>query len=95
MLSYARFSCHLRVKTLMVLPPYKGAVFRGAFGHALRRLVCAAPRTECRDCPLRARCLYVALFEPPPPPGFADAAKFPQAPRPYVLNPPLTSRRTF
>lgn len=94
-LTYARFRFHLRVKTLMVLPPYKGAVFRGAFGNRLKRLVCVAPRTDCRDCLVHARCLYLTLFEPQPPSGYADAGKFRQAPRPYVLNPPLTPRQVF
>ncbi|MEW6386141.1 MAG: CRISPR system precrRNA processing endoribonuclease RAMP protein Cas6 [Thermodesulfobacteriota bacterium] len=94
-LSYARFCFHLRVKTLMVLPPYKGAVFRGAFGNALRRLVCVAKGAPCDSCLLRQKCLYIALFEPSPPPDFLDAGKFLQAPRPYVLNPPLTTRQAF
>jgi CRISPR/Cas system endoribonuclease Cas6 (RAMP superfamily) len=79
----------------MILPPYKGAVFRGAFGNAFRRLVCLAPKADCRSCDLRQRCLYVAIFEPPASPGYRDAAKFSQAPRPYVINPPLTSRQSF
>lgn len=79
----------------MVLPPYKGAVFRGAFGSSLRRLVCMTRQSDCRACLLRKRCLYVALFEPPPPPGYTEARKFQKAPRPYVLTPPLTSRQSF
>lgn len=79
----------------MRLPPYKGAVFRGAFGNAFRRLVCLVPRKECSACNHRGRCLYAAVFEPSPPPQYIDAAKFHQAPRPYVLNPPLTTHATF
>lgn len=79
----------------MVLPPYKGAVFRGAFGNAFRRLACIAPKADCPACDLRRKCLYVAIFEPPAPPGYRDAAKFSQAPRPYVLNPPLITRQSF
>ncbi len=94
-LTFARFRFHLKVRTLMLLPPYKGAVFRGVFGAALRRLVCVAPEAACSACALRSRCLYVSLFEPPPPPHYPDAAKFAQAPRPYVLNPPLTTRQIF
>lgn len=79
----------------MVLPPYKGAVFRGAFGAAFRRVTCIAPKTDCFSCARRNRCLYVTLFEPPPPTGYTDARKFSQAPRPYVLNPPVTRRQSF
>ncbi|MBM4273114.1 MAG: CRISPR system precrRNA processing endoribonuclease RAMP protein Cas6 [Deltaproteobacteria bacterium] len=94
-LTFARFRFHLRIQTLMVLPPYKGAVFRGAFGNVFRRLACVAPKANCPSCILRQRCLYVAIFEPPAPTGYSDAAKFSQAPRPYVLNPPLTPRQVF
>lgn len=94
-LSFSRFRFSLRVTSLMVLPPYKGAVFRGTFGKTFRRLVCLAPKAVCLSCVLREKCLYVAVFETPPPPGYTDAAKFTQAPRPYVLNPPLTTRQSF
>lgn len=93
--AYERFRFTIKATTFMLLPPYKGAVFRGAFGSAFRRVVCAVPRADCSSCLLRRQCLYVAFFEPPPPPGFPDAAKFSQATPPYVLNPPLTTRKTF
>jgi hypothetical protein len=44
---------------------------------------------------LRLKCLYVSIFEPPPPASYPDAAKFSTAPAPYVLNPPLTDRQAF
>ena len=94
-LYFARFHLYLRVLTPMELPPYKGAVFRGAFGTILRRLVCVTRQSDCRPCLLRERCLYIALFDPPPPPGFLESRKFQKAPRPYVLTPPLTPRRSF
>jgi hypothetical protein len=37
----------------------------------------------------------VAFFESPPPPHHPEGAKFRQAPRPYVLNPPLTTQENF
>lgn len=94
-LSYARFRFTLRFRSLTLLPPYKGAVFRGAFGTSLRRLLCVSQQSNCQPCLLRDRCLYMALFEPTPPPGYHDAGKFQQAPRPYVLNPPLIKRQVF
>lgn len=50
---------------------------------------------DCQSCSFHKKCLYIAVFEPPPPPGYTDADKFRQAPRPYIINPPLTSRETF
>ncbi len=76
---FERFRFTIKVSSLMVLPPYKGAVFRGAFGNAFRRVVCAVPRADCAACILRQKCLYVSIFEPPPPANYPDAAKFSQA----------------
>jgi hypothetical protein len=42
------FRC--RFETEGLLPPYKGSAFRGVFGHALKRVVCAVRQPECRDC---------------------------------------------
>lgn len=94
-LSYAAFRFHLKVTTFMELPPYKGAVFRGAFGSNFRKLVCAAPENPCEDCRFHLSCLYVAIFEPPPPAHYPEAGKFRQAPRPYIINPPLLLDRRF
>lgn len=93
--SYEKFRFTLEVTSLMILPPYKGAVFRGAFGNVFRRVVCAVPRGDCATCLLRGQCLYVSFFEPPPPRDYADAAKFSKAPPPFVLNPPLTTKPVF
>ena len=92
---FERFRFTIKVASPMVLPPYKGAVFRGAFGNAFRRIVCVVPRADCTTCLLRPKCLYVSIFEPPPPADYPDAAKFSHAPPPYVLNPPLTNRQSF
>ncbi len=90
-----RFRFSIRVTSLMVLPPYKGGIFRGAFGSAFRSIVCATRAKECSNCVLLTQCLYKALFEPQAPPHHPDALKFRHAPAPYVLNPPLNSRQAF
>ena len=81
---------HLRLRVTLEarqkaeLPPYKGSLLRGAFGHALRRAVCAAGRgQDCDDCSLHEGCAYGRLFEPRQ--GFV--AGRPSAVRPYVFEP--------
>ena len=86
---YLRLRLTLRAEAPATLPPYQGSMLRGAFGHALRKLVCAAgPRQPCATCRLRRGCHYTRLFEtfidgePPPFLRGLDTA-----PRPYVFEP--------
>ncbi len=88
-LPYARLRFTLRATEPSTLPPFKGSLLRGAFGHALRRVACAmGPEQPCETCRLRAVCVYTRVFETyiegEPPPflqGLTDA------PRPYVFEP--------
>jgi hypothetical protein len=58
------FSCTFQDDA--VLPEYKGSTFRGVFGHALKKVVCALKREDCWDCLLRSRCVYALVFETQP-----------------------------
>lgn len=86
---YVRLRMTLRAEEPASPPPFQGSMLRGAFGHALRRLVCTlGPRQACESCLLRHACPYPRLFEPcvegPPPPllrGINEAV------RPYVFEP--------
>ncbi|MCP4686654.1 MAG: hypothetical protein GY859_01310, partial [Desulfobacterales bacterium] len=92
---WEKFLFSVRVTQLMVLPPYKGGIFRGAFGATFRSTVCAFPEKECPACSFGGKCGYASLFEPTPPPDFPDAGKFNSASPPYVLIPPLTTRQAI
>ena len=86
---YLRLRVTLRAEERALLPGYKGSMLRGAFGHALRRAVCAmGPKQACASCALRRECVYPRLFEtliegeaPPFLKGLSTA------PRPYVFEP--------
>ena len=84
-----RFQC--RFDSDAELPPFKGSTFRGVFGHALKRVVCALKRQECPACILRERCLYVQVFEPEV--LESRAARNSAPPHPFVLQ-PLQETRT-
>ncbi len=87
---YLRLRVSLVAQESARLPPYKGSLLRGAFGHALRRAVCAMGRgEECRECPLRDDCAYGRLFEPRQ--GFV--AGQPSSLRPFVFEPHGASER--
>ena len=49
-----QFFCHL--KNEVILPHYKGSTFRGVFGRALKKVVCALKKEDCEDCLLKKRC---------------------------------------
>jgi hypothetical protein len=66
------------------LPPYAGSAWRGAFGHALKRLVCAMRLRPCAGCPLAGVCMFPLVF------GSGTGA---EGARPYVLAPEPTRRR--
>jgi hypothetical protein len=86
---YLRLRATFRASGLARLPPFKGSTLRGAFGHALRKAVCAmGPAQPCETCTLRGPCVYTRLFETfvdgSPPPFLKGLAT---APRPYVFEP--------
>ena len=50
---------HLRFeREIEVAPSYVGSMLRGAFGSALRRIVCLDPRQNCIDCLTKESCAY-------------------------------------
>lgn len=91
-LSFGRFTIALKPNVALPLPPYAGSMFRGAFGLALQRVVCATRTYECSPCPLRDRCVYPYVFETPPPADTQVMRKYPAAPHPFLLEPPAGGR---
>jgi hypothetical protein len=86
---YVRLAFTLRALEAAALPEYQGSMLRGAFGQALRRMVCVmGPGQECASCRVRRECVYTRLFETfidgEPPPFLRG---LPTSPRPYVFEP--------
>jgi CRISPR-associated endoribonuclease Cas6 len=125
---FAQFQFLLKALDTINLPAYKGSTFRGAFGHAFKRVVCVHPvrksrealnRAEtipkpdpavgqrgtisngvsreriCNSCLLRGKCVYSYVFETPPPSDTSKMRKYPFAPHPFVITPPLEERRMY
>ncbi|HEX4965059.1 MAG TPA: CRISPR system precrRNA processing endoribonuclease RAMP protein Cas6 [Thermoanaerobaculia bacterium] len=86
---YLRLRATVSAEEPVVLPPFLGSMLRGAFGHALRRMVCVmGPEQACADCSLRHACVYTRIFEPyveGEPPPFLRGID--QAVRPYLFEP--------
>lgn len=95
-LPIVRYRLDLRPLRPLALPTFgRGAILRGGFGLAFRRLVCHDLNLACRECPLRTTCPYPEVFEPSPPPGALRLSNFSDLPRPFVFDEPLDTRTTF
>ncbi|MGC8720816.1 MAG: CRISPR system precrRNA processing endoribonuclease RAMP protein Cas6 [Thermodesulforhabdaceae bacterium] len=78
----------IKARDRIELPPYAGSTLRGALGVALKRVCCVARRVICGECLLRNSCVYVYLFETPLLGDGPEAARFRNAPHPFVLKVP-------
>ncbi|RZB29891.1 MAG: hypothetical protein SRB1_02171 [Desulfobacteraceae bacterium Eth-SRB1] len=88
-----RFFCSL--ETNASLPPYKGSTFRGVFGLALKKVVCALKRQECANCLLKQRCVYALVFETSESLELPEGSRIVSPPHPFVIEPPLTTETEF
>lgn len=78
------------------LPEYKGSAFRGAFAWVFRQTVCVTKQKTCENCILRAQCCYFKFFETElngDKPAFLKGVR--KLPHPFIIHPPLESRRTY
>lgn len=90
-----RFEFIVKPKDKLYLPVYKGSTLRGGFGHSLRRVICVTKGKECKDCLLKQKCIYSAIFETPPPKNTTKLTKYPYAPHPFVIEPPLEEKQEY
>ena len=88
-LPVARLEFVLRAEETAELPNFLGSTLRGAFGYALKRAACLSPGSICQTCPLPHDCWYAWLFETVTPPHALEVTEQRDAPRPFVLTPPL------
>jgi len=85
----------IKPKEKLVLPAYKGAVLRGGLGWAFKNLVCIRKDKECSNCLISRRCSYFSIFETPVPADATMMRKYPFAPHPFILTPPLNAETNF
>lgn len=91
----AQFKFFLIVQDRIRLPAYKGSTFRGGFGHAFKKIVCVSREKICESCMLKQKCAYSYIFETPPPSDTKIMRKYPYAPHPFVITPPLEEEREY
>ena len=91
----AKFKFKIVAEDKLCLPQYKGSTFRGGFGNTLRKVVCIAKKEECCTCLLKEKCIYSYIFETPPPKNTKILRKYPYAPHPFVIEPPLETKKSI
>ena len=91
----ASFLFTLKASESISLPEYKGSALRGGFGYAFKKVVCALRNRDCPECILKEKCVYSYVFETPPPADSRIMRKYPAAPHPFVLCPPLEEDRIY
>ena len=92
---YGRYQFTCRMETGAILPAYKGSTLRGVFGHALKRVVCALRRQECKTCILKKRCIYPIVFETPLAVDMPEGSRVSHPPHPFVIEPPDTEQMEY
>ena len=72
-------------------------MLRGAFGHALKKVVCALRSRTCADCLLSETCVYSLIFEPHTIPTDREnnRTRISGRPHPYVFEPPEDNSRAY
>jgi hypothetical protein len=90
-----RYQFNCRFETEARLPAFKGSTFRGAFGSALKSVVCAVREKDCRHCLLASNCIYARVFEPKVCSEENPRLRQATAPHPYVIEPPRDLRSHY
>lgn len=91
------FHCHevtVRFLEKAAVPPYEGSMIRGAFGRAFKESCCPFPHNGA-GCPLGDKCPYGYVFETSPPEEAREFSKNREVPRPYVFEPPETTKMEY
>lgn len=81
---------------VLELPSFKGSTLRGAFGSIFRRISCADRKySSCKKCLLKDKCAYSYIFETSPRPDSPLLKNLEDIPRPFIIEPPLDTKRIF
>ncbi len=89
----SRYEFTISPEDKLELPPYKGSTLRGGFGTVFRKISCTSRNTKsCHKCILKEKCAYSYIFETSPLPDSPFLKNLEDIPRPFVIEPPLSSR---
>jgi CRISPR-associated endoribonuclease Cas6 len=91
---YQKYTFTLEAVEPLYLPYYKGSTFRGGFGNVFKRIACPLRFSECKDCILKEKCVYVYIFEtiPNEKAQILNMNKYEKIPHPFIIEPPENSQ---
>ncbi len=88
-LYFTKFKFVIKPVETIILPEFKGAMFRGALGNSLRKILCPNHKQNCL-------CFYSRIFEPVIDQSLKKELKISDnAPRGFIIEYPLTSQKKF
>lgn len=91
----SKYTFKLRLSKRLILPKFRGALFRGGFGKALLNAVCPEKACDQNDCPQRLRCVYSYIFETPVPDD-ADVLRLnTHVTHPFIIEPPHGQKSVY
>ncbi|HLS69014.1 MAG TPA: hypothetical protein VK035_06690, partial [Kiloniellales bacterium] len=88
-LPLAHYRFYFRAEEGVKLPAFSGSAWRGAFGNALKRTLCATRLSHCTSCPLLNSCSFPYLFEGRRPLDAEVLTTFERISVPFALRPPI------
>lgn len=91
----AKFRFTVQAKDHIRFPAYKGAVFRGGFGYAFKKVVCVVRGKPCDTCILKQKCIYAYIFEAHSPEDAEILHLYHKVPCLFVIEPPVTEKQAF
>ena len=91
----SKFLIKIIAEDNLSLPAYKGSTFRGAFGIAFKKVCCIQRQVTCDTCILKEKCAYSFIFESSPQKNAENLSNLDEIPRPFVIEPPLTTKKEF
>ena len=95
MLDFSHYRFTLRAQTSIGFVNNDiGTTLRGAFGTALRHIVCIDRQQSCMKCPVRPECVYATVFNPAKDPD-SGPKRQQTPPRGFVIKPPLDPKTLY
>ncbi len=85
-ITFKSYQLNLEAQATISLPSFKGSAFRGGFGYAFKKVVCAIKNVSCQECLLKTKCLYVKIFISPTPENAVVLKRNSNIPHPFIIT---------